>query len=136
MKKVFLLLLVALAAVYGTGRWRLGESGAMTFLTKMESSMSDGDAEQVCAMFHEDLEVDIADSSGESMQRISGGKKELCDLTNQAVAGLALLPHAMEVSYSDVAVTRSWLHPWTSEVSYLENRSFTIPGADVTMRTV
>ena len=38
----------------------------MRFLAKMESLMSEGKAEEVCAMFHEDLEVEIADHSGES----------------------------------------------------------------------
>ena len=39
----------------------------MRFMTKMESLMSEGKGEEVCAMFHEDLEVEIADHSGESL---------------------------------------------------------------------
>ena len=38
----------------------------MRFLTNMESLMSEGKADEVCAMFHDDLEVEVADHSGES----------------------------------------------------------------------
>jgi hypothetical protein len=136
MKKLIVLLLLVLAGVYGTGRMKLGESGAMRFLTDMESLMNDGNAPGVCAMFHEDLDVEISDRSGDSPQAISGGKEELCALTTQTVAGLQLLPHSMSVDYTEVNVDRAWLHPWTSEISYLENRSLTIGGANVTLRTV
>ncbi len=47
-------------------------------------------------MFHEDLEVDIADQSGDSPQTVSGGKEEFCDLTKATVAGLQLVPHSHE----------------------------------------
>ena len=46
----------------------------MRFLAKMESLMSEGKGDEVCAMFHDDLEVDIADHSGEATQNVSGGK--------------------------------------------------------------
>ena len=42
----------------------------------------------------------------------------------------------MNVDYTDVNAKRDWLHPWTGEISYLENRSFSILGANVTLRTV
>ena len=87
-------------------------------------------------MFHEDLEVQINDQSGESPRKLNGGKEELCALTTESVAGLTLLPHSMSVNYTEVNVTRDWLHPWTSQVSYLENRTFSIHGTDVTLRTV
>ncbi|HEY6126051.1 MAG TPA: hypothetical protein VIV63_15465 [Steroidobacteraceae bacterium] len=136
MKKLVLLLLLVLAGVYGVGRMKLGEAGAMRFLADMEALMNDGNAEEVCAMFHEDLEVEISDRSGDSPQEMSGDKEEFCALTTETAAGLHLLPHSMSVNYTDVNVTRNWLHPWTSEVSYLENRSLTIRGANVTLRTV
>ena len=67
---------------------------------------------------------------------MSGGKEEFCALTRETAAGLHLLPHSMNVNYTDVNATQNWLHPWTSEVSYHENRSLTIRGANVTLRTV
>ena len=136
MKKVVYLLILALLVTYGVGRVRLGEAGAMRFLQNMESLMSEGKADEVCDLFHDDLEVEIADSSGDSPHDISGGKQELCDLTKATVAGLNIVPHNMSVDYTEVNSKLDWKHPWTGEISYLENRSFTILGANVTLRTV
>ncbi len=136
MKKIVFLVILAAASVYGIGRAQLGESGAMRFVTTMESLINEGKTEEVCAMFHEDLEVEISDESGESPHNISGGKKELCDLTTATVAGLRMVPHSMNVEYTDVNAKHDWLHPWTGEISYLENRSFSILGANITLRTV
>ena len=136
MKKAVFLLILAVVSTYGVGRVKLGETGAMRFLTNMESMMREGKAEEVCAMFHEDLEIEISDDSGESTKNISGGKPELCDITKATVAGLSLVPHTMDVDYTEVNAKQDWLHPWTGEISYLENRSFSIPGANVSLRTV
>jgi hypothetical protein len=136
MKKIVFLLILVAASVYGIGRMRLGESGAMQFVTTMESLINEGKAEEVCAMFHEDLEVEISDQSGDSPTSVSGGKQELCDLTKATIAGLRMVPHSMNVEYTEVNAKHDWLHPWTGEISYLENRSFSIPGANVTLRTV
>jgi len=136
MKKFIYLLILVAVGVYGVGRVRLGESGAMRFLTNMESLVNEGKAEEVCALFHDDLEVQISDQSGDSPQKISGGKQELCDLTRATVAGLSIVPHSMNVDYTEVNAKQDWLHPWTGEISYLENRSFTISGANITLRTV
>ena len=46
-----------------------------------------------------------------------------------------MIPHNMNVQWNDVEVTRSWLHPWTSEVSYTEDRALSIPGTNVQIRT-
>ena len=54
--------------MYGIGRFILAKAGAMRFLMEMESLMSEGKADEVCAMFHDDLEVNIADHSGEGTQ--------------------------------------------------------------------
>ena len=136
MKKFITLLVLVLIGVYGIGRIKLGESGAMQFLTNMESLMNAGNADEVCAMFHDDLEVEISDQSGESTQSVSGGKDELCELTRAAVAGLSAVPHSMNVEYTEVNAKQDWLHPWTGELSYSENRSFSIPGTNITLRTV
>lgn len=136
MKKLVFLLILAVIGVYGVGRLRLGESGAMRFLTSMESLMNEGKAEEVCAMFHDDLEVEISDQSGDSPRNVSGGKQELCDLTKATVAGLSAVPHSMNVEYTAVNSKQDWLHPWTGEISYSENRSFSILGANITLRTV
>jgi hypothetical protein len=136
MKKIFVLLIIAVIAVYGIGHFNLGERGAMRFMAQMESLMNEGDASTVCAMFHEDLEVDISDHSGEALHQVSGGKKELCELTRATIAALQMLPHEMQVDYTEVNATRKLSSPWTSELSYAEHRTFTVPGANVTLRTI
>jgi hypothetical protein len=135
MKKFMLLLVLAVLSVYGIGRIKLGESGAMRFLAEMDSLMTQGNGEEVCKMFHDDLEVEILDHSGESLEKVNGGKKEFCELTVATAASLNLLPHSMNVDFTDVEAKQSWLHPWTSEISYLENRSLSIRGTNVTLRT-
>jgi hypothetical protein len=135
MKKVLVLALLALAAVFVTGRISLGESGAMRFVSQMESLMNEGKADEVCALFHDDLEVKISDHSTEDGS-LEGGKTELCEHTRMAAAALQMLPHTMNVNFENVNVERDWLHPWTSRVFYLEERTFTIQAANVTVRTV
>jgi ribosomal protein L7Ae-like RNA K-turn-binding protein len=67
---------------------------------------------------------------------LTGGKKELCETTRSTVAGLQLLPHSMNVEYTAVKSKQQLSNPWTGDVSYSEHRTFTIPGADVSLRTV
>jgi hypothetical protein len=136
MKKFIVLLVLVVAGIYGVGRIRLGEAGAMRFLAQMDSMMTSGKGEEICEMFHEDLEIDISDQTGESPLHVSGGKKEFCEITVTAAAGLNVLPHSMNVNFTEVETKQDWLHPWTSDVSYLENRTLTIPAANVTLRTV
>ena len=136
MKKIVGFLLIAVIAAYGIGRFNLGETGAIRFLAQMESLMNEGDASKVCAMLHEDLEVEIADHSGEALHQLSGGKKEMCELTRATIAALQMVPHEMSVDYTDVNATRKLSSPWTSELSYAEHRTFTVPGANITLRTI
>jgi hypothetical protein len=136
MKKVVYLVILVLAVAYGVGRVRLGEMGALQFLTNMEDLIQDGKADEVCDLYHEDLEVEIVDSTGGTENTLSGGKEELCELTRATVAGLNLVPNSMRVSFTEVNAKHDWKHPWTGEISYLENRSLTINGTNVTLRTV
>lgn len=138
MKRILVVALISIALVYGIGLARLGETGALNFVMEMEAQMSEGNAEAVCDMFHEDLEVDISDNTaiGSKGTRITGGKAEFCEQTRKTVAGLKLLPHASHVQFEDVHVDRSWLHPWTSEVSYTEDRRLTIHSIGETFHTV
>ena len=136
MKKLIVLLTFSLVAIFGVGRFNLGETGAMRFLTKMETLMSEGKSDEVCAMFHDDLEVDIADHSGESTQMVTGGKADFCELTRKTVAGLQLVPHGMNVEYTDVNSKYEFSKPWSGVVSYSEHRTFSIPGANVVMQTL
>ena len=135
MKRIFVLALLALLAVFVTGRITLGEAGAMRYITTMEDHVSQGNADAVCDMLHADLEVDIQDHTGEDGQDTRGGKEELCSLTRTVVEMLGKVPHTTNVNFNVSSVKRDWLHPWTSEVSYVEERNLTIAGA-VSLNTV
>jgi hypothetical protein len=136
MKRIIILLALTLVTVYGLGRFNLGESGAMRFMAKMESLTNAGDHASVCEMFHDDLEMDIADDSGDERRQVSGGKRELCGLVRETIMGLQMLPHSMQVEYSDVRASLELTSPWTGELSYAEHRTLSIPGANVSLRTV
>jgi hypothetical protein len=135
MKKILLLASLALAGIVVSGRLSLGEPGTIRFLGEMENLMNQGKADEVCAMFHDDAEVSVTDRSV-SGNSFTGGKEDLCSRTRKVAAALQLLPHSMNVEIEDLRVERSWLHPWTSTASYVEDRSFTIPGSGVTLRTL
>ena len=126
MKKVVAFGLLAVIGIYVTGRVTLGEAAAMRFVREMDSLMNAGKADDVCAMFHEDLEMHIEDHTSEAASNLDGGKDELCELTHDAVNALKSLPRTMRVEFNDVTVKRDWLHPWTSEVSYTEDRILTV----------
>ena len=135
MKKVLGLVALTLIGVYLTGRIKLGANGAMDFLIAMENLTNSGKADEVCAMFHDDLEVSISDHTVRTPKETEGGKDELCGLTHEASAALRKLPVKMNVEWSELEVTRSWLHPWTSEISYTEDRTLSIRGANVRLNT-
>src|SRR6187455_1920156 len=136
MRNLVVLLPFSMVVIFGIGRFNLGETGAMRFLAKMERLMSEGKSDEVCAMYHDDLEVDIADHSGESRQTVTGGKADFCELTRTTVAGLQMLPHSMNVEFTDVNSKYEFSKPWSGEVSYSEHRTFSVPGANVSLQTV
>jgi hypothetical protein len=135
MKKLFVFAALALAGVFISGRISLGEAGAMRFLGEMEDLMNQGEADAVCDLFHADAEVSITDRQVEANSFV-GGRDEICSRTRQVVAALRQLPHTMHVRFEEVTVEHSWLHPWTSTVSYVEDRTFTIKTAGVSLRTL
>ena len=115
------------------GRFNLGEAGAMRFLAKMESLMSEGKSDEVCAMFHDDLEVEIADHSGESTQTCDGGKEEFCELTQDDGRG-----PAVAAAFHERGVHRRQRRSRLAQQSVDRRRElfrstarFTIPGANV-----
>jgi hypothetical protein len=135
MKKVLTIALLALLGVYLTGRITLGTNGALNFLIEMENLTNNGKADEVCALFSDDLEVSLSDHTTEEAKDLAGGKEELCEYTHAAVAALRMLPHKMNVEWTEFEVTRSWWHPWTSEISFTEDRTLMIRGANVRLNT-
>ena len=135
MKRIFVLAVLALVGVYVSGRISLGESGAVRFLMKMENLMGEAKFDEVCDLFHEDLQFHLTDHTGGEAKEVTGGKAEFCALARTQAAALALVPHTMNTQVENVKATLDWKHPWTSQVTYTENRSLTIQGANVTLNT-
>jgi hypothetical protein len=136
MKRIIILLVLTVGSIYGLGRFNLGESGARRFLSDMESLTNAGDFAGICEMLHEDLEMNITDSSGDAPREVNGGKRELCAVVRASITGLRTLPHSMEVEYTDLRASHQVIKPWTSELSYVEHRTLSIPGLNITLRTV
>jgi len=135
MKKIFALLIVAAIAVYSAGAFNVGESGARHLLSDMDDQFIAGELGVLCANFHEDLEFEIEDHVNEPPARIRGGKQQMCDLLAVRLADYQSAPRTMEASYAQVKAHRSWLHPWTCDLTYVATRSYALRGANVTSRT-
>ncbi len=136
MKRTLVFAVLVLVGAYLTGRVSLGEAGAMRFVMKMDALMGEGKADEVCQMFHDELEFSIADHTSQgAASTFAGGKQDLCDKTHEQVDALSKVPHTMRVDFDDITVSRSWLHPWTSEISYSEQRTLAIRGANVSLNT-
>jgi hypothetical protein len=135
MKRLFVLALLALTGVFATGRITLGESGANRYLMTMSKLTDEGKSDEVCAMFHDELQFHVVDRTGPSTKDLDGGKAELCALVQASIAALSRVPHDKETSITKLAVTREWLHPWTSRVTYTEDQDIAIRGANVTLKT-
>lgn len=137
MKKIFWIVAVALAWIYGSGYTSLGPRGAMSHLDEWEQLSLNGDADGICEMMHEELEFSIDDRTtpGRPLD-MQGGKAELCDYYAQVVPAMKHIVSGMNVRRDDVEVKRDWLHPWTAEVSYTEQRSVSMAGIQMQVNTV
>jgi hypothetical protein len=135
MKRIFMLALLALIGVFVTGRITLGEAGAMRFLMNHEQLVDENKPDEACDRVHDDLQFNVIDHSEGSTKELKGGKQEYCSLVKLATTALALVPHSKSTRVSQVKVSRDWMHPWTSHVSYTQDQDITIRGANVTVKT-
>jgi hypothetical protein len=135
MKKILLVLVLVVVGVYAQGAILFSESGANRFLSELEDLSLQGDSEAFCNRLHEDMEVSIDDTSADPPAQIEGGKQELCDYVSEAAKGLGLLGVSTNLMRDDFTVRRSWLHPWTAEVSYFETRTTHMSRVNVTLNT-
>ncbi len=137
MKKLIVLVLIAVIAVYAVGRVKLAERSAANLLNEMDQLMLDGQGEELCNLLHEDVEVSATASMGGETQTVEGGREEFCDHLKTASAGLRVLKGQMQVaiSRSDFTVERDWMHPWTAHYTYTEDTSIRIPKANVSMES-
>lgn len=137
MRKLLWIAIVAIVGIYGSGYMSLGPRGAMDYLNEWEQHSLNGDAQKICDMMHEELEFSIDDRTtpGRPID-MQGGKAELCDYYATVVPAMKHIVSGMNVTREDVEVKRDWLHPWTAEVSYTEQRSVSMAAVRMQVNTV
>jgi hypothetical protein len=122
--------------IYGSGYARLSESAANRFLDELETLSLQGHGAEYCARLHEDIKVSIKDFTAATPAIIAGGKRELCDFVSYAAQGVSLLGITSHVHRDNFVISRSWLHPWTAQVSYHERRTTNMSKVHQTLNTV
>ena len=135
MKKFLLLVVLGLLGVQAYGAILFSESGANGFLNELEHLSLPGQGQEYCDRLHDDMEVSIDDRSAEPPAVFAGGKKEFCDYVSYAAKGMDIIGVSTNVQRDDFTVKRSWLHPWTAEVSYVESRTTTMSAINITLNT-
>jgi hypothetical protein len=135
MKKILLLVVLGLLGVQAYGAILFSESGTNEFLNELEHLSLSGKGQEYCDRLHDDMEVSIDDRSADPPAVFEGGKKEFCDYVSYAAKGMDIIGVSTSVQRDDFTVRRSWLHPWTAEVSYVESRTTTMSAINVTLNT-
>ena len=135
MKKILLLAVALIAGIYVQSAIALSESGANAFLNELDDISLRGEGARYCAKLHEDMQVSISDHSAEPPAEFTGGKKEFCDYVTYATKGMSMLGASTHLTRDEFTVRRSWLHPWTADVSYIETRTTSFTQGHVSIRT-
>jgi hypothetical protein len=135
MKTVAAVLLALVTAAYLYGVLSLTGSGANRFLDELEGLSLQGKSTEYCARLHEDLRVSIRDHSAYPPADFDGDRADFCAYVTQAAKGMSLLGISTHVARNDFMLTRNWLHPWTAQVSYHEDRVTTMTKVDATVHT-
>jgi hypothetical protein len=135
MKTVIALVVTILAATYLYGVLPLSESGATRFLDELEALSLQGKSAEYCARLDDDLRVSIRDHSAVPPADFDGGRAEFCAYVSEAAKGVDLLGISTHVTRKDFTVTRSWLHPWTAQARYHEDRVTTMSKIHATSHT-
>jgi hypothetical protein len=136
MKKILMTILLLVLAVYGYGWVTLSEAGSNHFLNELENLSMTGKGEEYCARLHEDLKVSIRDHSAEPPAIFDGNREDFCGYVTYAMKGIEILGVSTNVTREDFTVERDWLHPWTVQVTYHEDRTTTMSKAGTTLHTV
>jgi hypothetical protein len=135
MKKLLALAALALLTVYAIPFFTLSQRGTNQFLDELEELSIHGKSAEYCARLHPDLAVSINDHSADPPAVFDGNEQDFCDYVSTAAKGMHLLGVSMDVKRNDFKVTRSWLHPWTAQVSYKEDRTTTMSKLNVSLHT-
>ena len=135
MKKVLMLIVVVVGGIYVVGWVNLSMAGSARFLGTMDQLLVEGKGEEMCARLHDDLHVSIQDHTSPVAAGIEGGKEEYCDYLDTASKGMRMLRVSTQAERHDYTVERTWLHPWTAQVRYYEERTTTMALTNLTIRS-
>lgn len=128
MKKLVVVVIVALVAVYAMGRWSLSESGVAGFLAQWEEQTTRGDALAMCATFTDDARVSITDHTMERVFSLEGGKAEVCGYLERVLPLASRALTSMQVTRDEFVIRHRAWHWWTADVSYAEHRRALLVG--------
>lgn len=135
MAKLFWIAIFVLAGIYGVGYASLNEGAATDFLNDMEIMTTKGDAQGLCDLFADDMQVAILDHTSGKDQTVKGGKDVACQQIAATAPAMAMLQATSEVQREKLKVERSLLKPWTAEISYTEKRHTNLQRAGVQIDT-
>ncbi len=135
MKKLLLLVVLGLLGVQAYGALVFSETGANSFLDELEDLSLSGKGQEYCDRLHDDMKVSIDDRSANPPAVFEGGKQEFCEYVSYAAKGMDIIGVSTHVQRNDFTVKRSWLHPWTADVSYVESRTTSMSVINTTLRT-
>ena len=135
MKKFLLLVVFGLLGVQAYGAIIFSEGGANGFLNELEDLSLSGKGQEYCDRLHDDMKVSIDDRSADPPAVFEGGKQEFCEYVSYAAKGMDIIGVSTHVKRDDFTVKRSWLHPWTADVSYVESRTTSMSVINTTLRT-
>ncbi len=135
MKKLLLLVVLGLLGVQAYGAIVFSETGANSFLDELEDLSLSGKGQEYCDRLHDDMKVSIDDRSANPPAVFEGGKQEFCEYVSYAAKGMDIIGVSTHVQRNDFTVKRSWLHPWTADVSYVESRTTSMSVINTTLRT-
>jgi hypothetical protein len=135
MKKLIVLGLLVVAGIYGSGAWAFSQAHLNGLLSDWEDMSAKGDADSICDTFADDMTFSLDERTAESSGPREGDKQELCSYLRKLEPAMARAGVTSSVTREDLSVTRSWLHPWSAEVSYTEHRTTLVPSHG-TIKTV
>src|SRR5207237_2759821 len=126
---------LALAGTYSYGVLSLTESRANHFLDDLEALSLQGKGREYCSRLHPDLRVSVHDHSADPPADFDGDRDDFCAYVSDAAKGMGLLGISTRVARNDFTITRSWLHPWTAQVRYHEDRVTVMTKVNATVHT-
>jgi|HubBroStandDraft_5_1064220.scaffolds.fasta_scaffold408641_1 hypothetical protein len=135
MKKLLIFGLLVVVGVYGSGAWTFSQAHLNGLLGDWEDMSAKGDADAICDTFADDMTFSFDEHTTESSGIREGDKQELCAYLRKLEPAMARAGVTSTVTRENISVTRSWLHPWTAELSYTEHRTTLVPSRG-SIRTV